>query len=1380
MKKSSQLFLILIFFFYSQSIAQTYVFRSNVVPNANNTWALGNNGNWWDSTYSRILWGYTLNLGKASTANGLLKFYRSASSIYGNLAAVDLSTYRTWNLPDASGVLATVDGGQYFTDAIWNATKIGILYGGTNNTAFTTGKFLKFDGTKIVSSNLDTTLVSSLGSMAYADSATYHGSESINTVGTLTNGSIAAGFTAIDTARTNAVSNVLSNNLFLSIAASGKAKFLTVDTSKYATTSQSGFLKFSDFVTFNNKVSSISAGNTFITIGGTTTTPTITSDTSKYATTSVSGFLKFSDFGTFNSKIGGTGTINTVPLFTANGTLGNSAITQSNGTNIGIGTTEPIGLLHLQAATGSNNMVFGTNNYPTTYRAKVLHEESYDGTFNGVPLAIEIENAGTYYKSAFFSHGQNATNPSLKTYYTTILAATSGSVGIGTIEPAGYKLNVNGNFTSGNITATGNTDIYSGTQTSGGLNVYSSRLTGWHITNNGLVDIRNLYVDELHAKAFIADLEMVQAGSVILTKSVSKIDSISFVVPTASTSSTLVVEEYSDFTGHIFITNDTVLIRTFSRNAGNSITIGSVWGSVTYLYRNASNNPPTQTYTFTRLGGIDSGNVSSGTIIPKGTLVLSFGQGAGGYIEQTVVDAAGSPYWRTISYSAVEKVAANTTTERLRLGNQGSNNFGLLGRDGQGKTVLRLDQNGFLAAGWTGDTTGFFKKIASGKYTGITTLGINRFYAGANDSLGTSAVFKVDSSGALTATAGTIGGLNITNHSINYGGDAWNDPNVPFYVDNTGNFSLKQSLVWDADANILTISGGGTFTGALVGGTILIGAGNNVFIADGNGIYLGNSTFSSAPFRVSMTGALTATNATITGAITASSGSITGAFSVANTLTVGTASVSGIIQSYDYIANTNGWKITKTTAEFNGATITGGTIRTTATPTTAGVIIDNTNNGEVRLYSNSSLAISLSVAGQYGRGIEVLDGTVFVNNLTVNGNSYSMIGTNTGELPTGESIFSGHFRLRSTGGLGAGYGLFSEAAHISTGGAGTLYAVYGLANSNGYGSSGTYIGVTGNAVGVGTSNTYGVYGIANYGTNVYGIYGSATNGTNNWAGLFQEGNVLIKNYLRVGGAADNTTAAYGIKFGSSEDTKLYRSAANTLKTDDALVVGSTITSGTITATGNTSKFIASGTTDYTLDLQTGADNRGVGIRYLQSNSNYYNWYAGVDAGLGDVNWSIYKSTAAGGTTFSTALFTITSSTTELKTNLNIATANGTHGELVQIKSASENLTLSTSSLTTISSIQIPAYAIVLAVTVRVTTTDTQLTYFNVYGNTSNTQFNTINNLSIALGTTDKGTKNCPYNNTTAQYVKIVADDISFTPGAIRITVFYYTINVPSS
>jgi len=53
---------------------------------------------------------------------------------------------------------------------------------------------------------------------------------------------------------------------------------------------------------------------------------------------------------------------------------------------------------------------------------------------------------------------------------------------------------------------------------------------------------------------------------------------------------------------------------------------------------------------------------------------------------------------------------------------------------------------------------------------------------------------------------------------------------------------------------------GGTFTG-----NVSIGSGSSILKADTNGLYLGNTTFASAPFRVTPQGAVTANNISITG-----------------------------------------------------------------------------------------------------------------------------------------------------------------------------------------------------------------------------------------------------------------------------------------------------------------------------------------------------------------------------------------------------------------------------------------------------------------------------------------------------------------------------------
>ncbi len=115
-------------------------------------------------------------------------------------------------------------------------------------------------------------------------------------------------------------------------------------------------------------------------------------------------------------------------------------------------------------------------------------------------------------------------------------------------------------------------------------------------------------------------------------------------------------------------------------------------------------------------------------------------------------------------------------------------------------------------------------------------------------------------------TAGTI--FNLDNGSLR---------SKNFYVNSSGDAFFKGALS----------GASGTFSGALSGGTISIGSGNSIFKADTNGIYLGNATFASAPFRVTAAGALTATGATISGAITATSLTLSGT-------TIPAAGVSGL------------------------------------------------------------------------------------------------------------------------------------------------------------------------------------------------------------------------------------------------------------------------------------------------------------------------------------------------------------------------------------------------------------------------------------------------------------------------------------------------------
>lgn len=146
-------------------------------------------------------------------------------------------------------------------------------------------------------------------------------------------------------------------------------------------------------------------------------------------------------------------------------------------------------------------------------------------------------------------------------------------------------------------------------------------------------------------------------------------------------------------------------------------------------------------------------------------------------------------------------------------------------------------------------------------------------------------------------------------------------------------------------------------------------------------------------------------------------------------------------------------------------------------------------------------------------------------------------------------------------------GSVGESVTTSTNlGGGAIAGALGRAINNGTGTIGVVIGVSGaienNSSGV-ITNAYTLQAnnpVRPSGTitNNYGLYvNDQTSGTNDYGIAIQGADTQA---LWIGSGADNTDAANGIAFGLSSDTNLYRSAADTLRTDDALeVLGAGIT-----------------------------------------------------------------------------------------------------------------------------------------------------------------------------------------------------------------------------
>jgi len=234
--------------------------------------------------------------------------------------------------------------------------------------------------------------------------------------------------------------------------------------------------------------------------------------------------------------------------------------------------------------------------------------------------------------------------------------------------------------------------------------------------------------------------------------------------------------------------------------------------------------------------------------------------------------------------------------------------------------VISEGANG-IAVGSTANnywlTTGEFRTGTSTKYikfdpSGSGTLTIN----------GT-----VVQNGTVT---GTIAGLNGASNKLYIGTGNYANADTAFYVDNSGNFSLKDQLYWNGSS--LTLRGtinadGGTFIGYLSSGNTQVG--NNINgAANYSGIRVGNTGWNNAwverndgtvyfratsnqsyfymdtynatislgngNFVVDNNGNMTAYSGTFYGALSGASGSVGSNFSIGTSCSIGTsASIGG-------------------------------------------------------------------------------------------------------------------------------------------------------------------------------------------------------------------------------------------------------------------------------------------------------------------------------------------------------------------------------------------------------------------------------------------------------------------------------------------------------
>jgi len=225
--------------------------------------------------------------------------------------------------------------------------------------------------------------------------------------------------------------------------------------------------------------------------------------------------------------------------------------------------------------------------------------------------------------------------------------------------------------------------------------------------------------------------------------------------------------------------------------------------------------------------------------------------------------------------------------------------------------------------GWAIESDKIYKATAvspyiTGIYTGTSASSGLTFFAGAATSTGTSAAFAVTNDGAVTATnanisgtisasAGTIGGFTIGADSLTAGDGATavgiSPASYPFFAGSstasTAPFSVTSAGVLTATS--ASITGSVTANSGTVGGwtlsstSLTAGSGESavgIATSGGYAFYAGDTTASSAEFRVTPEGLLTATSASITGSVTANSGAIGGWSLTSTSLSGGNTTIS--------------------------------------------------------------------------------------------------------------------------------------------------------------------------------------------------------------------------------------------------------------------------------------------------------------------------------------------------------------------------------------------------------------------------------------------------------------------------------------------------------
>jgi microcystin-dependent protein len=348
---------------------------------------------------------------------------------------------------------------------------------------------------------------------------------------------------------------------------------------------------------------------------------------------------------------------------------------------------------------------------------------------------------------------------------------------------------------------------------------------------------------------------------------------------------------YNSFTGILAVTGE---IHANTGSFTNTVSVGSSTSSGLLQVGTGTNTisiygTGTDTTSAIFAGAGNYGNADTGFFMDasgrfslKDKLTFS---SAGDLTVTGTVNASAGNFTNTVT------IGQSSTQGKLQVGT-GTSYFEIIGTNTSTTTAIKTNGASYGTSGVWLDASGRF------------SLGNQLTFADGNLTI----------TGGLTATSLTVG--TDPNQIIISPTAVSGNPGMAItgsgdFIRNTGAFRLGgASGISYSGSGTVTVGTGvnvnGNISGAsgTFGGSIKIGSGESVFVADSNGIYLGNETFASAEFRVTPSGSLTASSANVTGTINASDGIFSGNIQTTGKIYSGNLDDDGLLTSGIEVAST--------------------------------------------------------------------------------------------------------------------------------------------------------------------------------------------------------------------------------------------------------------------------------------------------------------------------------------------------------------------------------------------------------------------------------------------------------------------------------------------